>query len=129
MIRMTSIFVATALAASVALAQKPSDQPGMGGKTEQQQDMAAMHEQMMKSMQADLDSMQSTLQKMKDQLSKVSDQPAKDQLQLNISMWQSLIENMNKHMTMMKQMMGPRHGTMMRGPQPPPPKQQPSPPK
>jgi TolA-binding protein len=129
MIRVTSMFFATVLAASVALAQKPPDQSGTGGKMGQQQNMSAMHDQMMKSMQADLDSMQSTLQKMKDQLSKVSDQSTKDQLQLNINMWQSLIENMNKHLTMMKQMTGPGHGTMMRGQQPPPPKQQPSPPK
>ncbi len=129
MIRLTSIFFATALAASVALAQNPpSGQPGMGGKMGEQQKMSAMHEQMMKSMQADLDSMQANLKKMKDQLSKVSDQPTKDQLQLNITMWQSLIDNMNKHMTMMKQMMGPGHGPMMHGQQPPPAKQQPSPP-
>lgn len=66
----------------------------------------AMHEQMMKSMQADLDSMKANLQKMKDQLASVKDQSTKDQLQLNVTMWQSLIDNMDKHLQMMKSMMG-----------------------
>jgi hypothetical protein len=68
--------------------------------------MGAMHDQMMKSMQADLDSMKANLQKMKAQLASVKDQGAKDQLQLNIAMWQSLIDNMDKHLQMMKSMMG-----------------------
>jgi septal ring factor EnvC (AmiA/AmiB activator) len=122
--RLTIILFATALAASVALAQNPPARPGMGSQMGQQQNR---HEQAMKNMQADVDSMQANLKKMKEQLGKVSDQPTKDQLQLNIDMWQSLIDNMNKHLTVMKQMMGPGQGPMMRGHQPPPPKQQPSP--
>lgn len=79
---------------------KPSPPPA------RHEQMGAMHEQMMKSMQADLDSMKANLQKMKAQLASVKDQGAKDQLQLNITMWQSLIDNMDKHMQMMKSMMG-----------------------
>lgn len=120
MLRMTNIFLALALFISVASAQNAPDQPGMAGKMGQQQHMAAMHEQMMKGMQADLDSMRSNLQKMKDQLAKVSDPSTKDQLQLNISMWQTLIDNMDKHMTMMKQMMPPGHGMMMQDNHPAP---------
>ncbi|MFI5105976.1 MAG: hypothetical protein ACHP79_13710, partial [Terriglobales bacterium] len=66
--------------------------------------MGAMHEQMMKDMQADLDGMKANLQKMKDLAAKTNDPAAKDQLQLNISMWQSVIGNMEKHMHMMKAM-------------------------
>jgi hypothetical protein len=43
---------------------------------------------------------------MKDQIGKVSDRGTKDQLQLNIDMWQSLIDHMDKHMAIMKKMMG-----------------------
>ena len=119
MLRLRNILLASVLITSAGIAQTASDQTG---KTGQQQNMAAMHDQMMKSMQADLDSMRSNLQKMKDQLSKVSDQSTKDQLQLNISMWQVLIDNMDKHMTMMKGMMGSGHGMMMHGQQTPTPK-------
>jgi predicted nucleic acid-binding Zn-ribbon protein len=69
-----------------------------------------MHEQTMKDMQTDLDSMRSNLQKMKDQLGKVSDRGAKDQLQLNIDMWQSFIDHMDKHMATMRKMMDSRKG-------------------
>jgi hypothetical protein len=37
-------------------------------------------------------------------------------------MWQSLISNMDKHMSMMKQMMGSEHGMMMHREHNPPPK-------
>lgn len=119
MLRLRHVLLASVLITAAGIAQNAPDQPG---KTGQQQNMAAMHDQMMKSMQADLDSMRSNLQKMKDQLNKVSDQSTKDQLQLNIAMWQVLIDNMDKHMTMMKGMMGPGHGTMKHGQQPTPPK-------
>jgi len=122
MLRATSLFLVSIVAASVAMAQNPPDHSGMAGKMGQQQNMSAMHDQMMKSMQADLDSMRSNLQKMKDQLSKVSDPSTKDQLQLNISMWQTMIDNMEKHMTMMKGMMGPGHDMMMHGHPTPTPK-------
>lgn len=69
-------------------------------------DRMAMHEQMMKNMQADLDSMKANLQKMKDQLRAIEDPGIREQAQLNIGMWQSLIDNMDKHMQMMKSMMG-----------------------
>jgi hypothetical protein len=118
MLRLRNILLVSVLITSAGIAQTASDQTGKTG----QQNMAAMPDQMMKSMQADLDSMRSNLQKMKDQLSKVSDQSTKDQLQLNISMWQALIDNMDKHMTMMKGMMGPGHGMMMHGQQTPTPK-------
>lgn len=119
MLRLRHVLLASVLITLAGTAQNAPDQPG---KTGQQQDMAAMHDQMMKSMQADLDTMRSNLQKMKDQLNKVSDRSTKDQLQLNISMWQTLIDNMAKHMAMMKEMMGTGHGMMMHGQQPPPPK-------
>lgn len=69
-----------------------------------------MHEQMMTDMQGDLDNLRSNLQKMKDQVGKVSDRGTRDQLQLNIDMWQSLIDHMNKHMTEMKKMMSTHKG-------------------
>ena len=80
-------------------------------------DRMAMHEQMMKNMQADLDSMKANLQKMKDQLRAIEDPGIREQAQLNIAMWQSLIDNMDKHMQMMKSMMGGQgmghdHGAM-----------------
>ena len=112
MLRLTSIFLASILIVPFTVAQNPPNQSG-AGKMERQQKMSAMHEQMMKDMQTDLDSMRANLQKMKDQLSKVTDQSTKDELQVNIDMWQSLINNMDKHMSMMKQMMGPGHGMMM----------------
>jgi peptidoglycan hydrolase CwlO-like protein len=71
--------------------------------------MAAQHEQMMKGLQADVDSMKANLQKMKAQLGSVKDQSTKDQLQLNITMWQTFIDNMDKHLQMMKSMGGPGH--------------------
>jgi predicted nucleic acid-binding Zn-ribbon protein len=69
-----------------------------------------MHEQMMKDMQGDLDSMRSNLQKMKDQVGKVSDRETRNQLQLNIDMWQSFVDHMDKHMDAMKQMTSAHHG-------------------
>jgi hypothetical protein len=66
--------------------------------------MAGMHEKMMKDMQADMDGMKANLQKMKDLLAKTKDASAKEQLQLNVNMWQSVVDNMDKHMQMMKHM-------------------------
>jgi peptidoglycan hydrolase CwlO-like protein len=114
MVRPMSIFLALVLVSSVALAQSAPNQSGMSGHMAQQQKMSAMHDEMMKSMQADLDNMKNNLQKMKDQLGKVSDQGTKDELQANIDMWQSVISHMDKHMSMMKEMMGSEHGMMMR---------------
>jgi hypothetical protein len=88
MLRAISAFVVSILLAHVAIAQNPQAESGMQCMMGQQQGMSTMHEQMMKGMQADLDSMHSTLQKMKEQVSKVSDQSIRDQLQLNIDMWQ-----------------------------------------
>jgi hypothetical protein len=118
--RAISLFLVWMLVAPAAIAQNPPDQSSMPGNT-RQQNMSAMRDQMMKNMQADLDSMRSNLQKMKDQLKKVSDQSTRDQLQLNIDMWASQIDNMDKHMTMMKSMMGRGRGMMMQGQQPSPP--------
>jgi hypothetical protein len=70
---------------------------------------------MMKDMQADLDSMRSNLQEMKDQIGKVSDRGTKEQLQLNIDMWQSLIGHMDKHMAAMKKMMSAQKGAAAAG--------------
>ena len=69
----------------------------------------------MKDMQADLDSMRSNLQEMKDQIGKVSDRGTKEQLQLNIDMWQSLIGHMDKHMAAMKKMMSAHKGATSDG--------------
>jgi len=117
MLRAMSLFLAWILVAAAATAQNPPDQSSMPGNTGQQ-NMPAMRDHMMKSMQADLDTMRSNLQKMKDQLKKVSDQSTRDQLKLNIDMWTSQIDNMDKHMTMMKSMMGRGRGMMMQGQQP-----------
>lgn len=123
MVRLMNVFFALVLVGSVALAQNPPGQSGMAGRMGQQQKMSAMHEEMMKSMQADLDTMKGNLQKMKDQLGKISDRSTKDELQVNIDMWQSVINHMDKHMSMMKEMMGSGPGMMMRPNQnQPPPK-------
>ncbi len=66
-----------------------------------QQHMQAMHEQMEKA--------KATLQQMKDNLPKITDPAAKQQAQLDINMWQTLVD----HMSMMMEHMGPG---MMGGP-------------
>ena len=63
-----------------------------------------MHQQMMKNMQADLDGMKASLQQMKALLAKTKEASAREQLQLNVNMWQSVIDNMDKHMKMMSSM-------------------------
>jgi hypothetical protein len=113
---------------SLSLAQNPSQQPGTGSRKDKSQtsgmgmtgmhgmhDMSKMHEQMMNDMQADLDSVRSNLQKMKDQIGRVSDPGTKEQLQLNIDMWQSLIGHMDKHMAAMKKMMSAHKGATSDG--------------
>ena len=87
------------------MSQGQAPGPGMMGM-HHPHDMSKMHEQMMKDMQSDLDSMRSNLRKMKDQIGKVSDRGTRDQFQLNIDMWQSLVDHMDKHMAAMKNMMG-----------------------
>jgi hypothetical protein len=104
-------------------AQNAPEQPGVGSGMGQDQapgtgmmgmhhrhDMSKMHEQMMTDMQGDLDSMRSNLQKMKDQISKVSDRGTRDRLQLNIDMWPSFVDHMDRHMDAMKQTMSAHHG-------------------
>ncbi len=113
MTRISILLFSLVFLGSLSLAQNPSQQPGAGNRMDQKSqtsgmgmhEMSNMHEQMMKDMQADLDSMRSNLQEMKDQIGKVSDRGTKDQLQLNIDMWQSLIAHMDKHMAAMKKMM------------------------
>ena len=60
-------------------------------------------------MQGDLDSMRSNLQTMKEQIGKVSERGTRDQVQLNIDMWQSLLDHMDKHMDEVKKMMAVHH--------------------
>jgi hypothetical protein len=121
--RIATLLVCLAFLGALSLAQNAPEQPGTGSRMSQDQtpgtgmmgmhhkhDMSKMHEQMMKDMQADSDSMRFNLQKMKDQIGKVSDRGTRDQLQLNIDMWQSLIDHMDKHMDAMKKMMGAHKG-------------------
>jgi hypothetical protein len=102
------------LALGVALAQQgpPAGAPGPQGRKAQRaqnmQQMRDMHDQMMKDMQADLDSMRATLKQMQDQLDKVSDPATRQELQWNSELWQKTADNMEKHMEMMKHMMGPQ---------------------
>jgi hypothetical protein len=118
MTRIATLLFFLVFLGSLSLAQNPSQQPGTGNGIDQKSqtsgmgmhDMSKMHEQMMKDMQADLDSMRPNLQKMKDQIGKVSDRGTKDELQLNIDMWQSLIAHMDKHMAAMKKMMSAHSG-------------------
>lgn len=65
---------------------------------------SGMHDQMMKDMQENLDTIHATVQKMKDQLAKVADVSTRDQLRLNISLWESTVGDMEKHMHMMQSM-------------------------
>ena len=121
--RIATLLVCLAFLGVLSLAQNAPEQPGTGSAMSQDQapgtgmmgmhhrhDMSKMHEQMMKDMQGDLDSMRSNLQKMKDQIGKVSDRGTRDQLQLNIDMWQSFVDHMDKHMDAMKNMMNAHHG-------------------
>ena len=118
--RRASLLMCMVFFGALSFAQNAPEQPGMGSGMKQDHpgmmdmhhmhDMSKMHEQMMKDMQGDLDSMRSNLQKMKDQIGKVSDRGTRDQLQLNIDMWQSLVDHMDKHMDEMKKMMGVHHG-------------------
>lgn len=104
-------FFLFALLACSAVPAQTTNQKSSGEK----QNMSGMHDQMMKSMQADLDALRANLQKMKDQLSNVKDSATKDQFQLNIQMWQSVVDDMDKHMQMMQHMMGGGmmdHGSM-----------------
>lgn len=100
MIRILGLFLTLLMATSSALAQggdkPPAHHPQAG----------AMHDQMMKDMQANLDTMRATVQKMKDQLTKVTDASTRDQLQLNISLWEATVSDMDQHMKMMQSMMG-----------------------
>lgn len=118
--RIATLLVSTVFLLASSFSQNAPAQPGMGSGTGQdhppgmmgmhhRHDMAKMHEQMMNDMQGDIDSMRSNLQKMKDQIGKVSDRGTRDQLQLNIDMWQSLVDHMDKHMDAMKKMMGAHH--------------------
>ncbi len=118
--RIATLLVGMVFLVASSFSQKVPEQPGMGSGTGQdhpsgmmgmhhKHDMAKMHEKMMKDMQGDVDSMRSNLQKMKDQIGKVSDRGTRDQLQLNIDMWQSLVDHMEKHMDTMKKMMGAHH--------------------
>ena len=126
MTRIGTLFVCLIFLGSLSLAQDPSEQPGadsrMGQKSQTSgmgmhgmHNASKMHEQMMEDMQTDLESMRSNLQKMKDQIGKVSDRGTKDQLQLNIDMWQSLIDHMDKHMAGMKKMMSAQKGVQTDG--------------
>ena len=121
--RIATLLLCLAFLGALSLAQNPPEQPGTGGRMSQDQtsgtgmmgmhhthDMSKMHEQMMKDTQNDLDNMRSNLRKMKDQIGKVSDRGTRDQLQLNIDMWQSLVDHMDKHMAAMKNMMGAHKG-------------------
>lgn len=113
--RFVAFCFAALLATGIAQAQCGGGGHAMAGCDHQA--MGAQHEQMMKNMQADLDAMKANLQKMKDLLGKTKDASAKEQLQLNINMWQSVLDNMDKHLQMMKGMheqgmgmgMGPGH--------------------
>ena len=117
--RVATLLVGMVFVGGSSLSQNTAEQPPMGSGTGQDRpgtmgmhhmhDMSKMHEQMVKDMQGDLDSMRSNLQKMKDQIGKVSDVRTRDQLQLNIDMWQSLVDHMEKHMDTMKKMMGAHH--------------------
>ena len=123
MARIATLLFCLVFVGSLSLAQNPPEQPGIGSPMSQDQapgkgmmgmhhmhDMSTMHEQMTKDMQTDLESMRSNLQKMKDRIGKVSDRGTRDQLQLNIGMWQSLIDHMDKHMAAMKKMMSAPKG-------------------
>lgn len=118
MTRLATLLVCLVFLGSLGLAQDPSTQtvpdssmgqksqaPGTAMGMHHMHDMSGMHGQMMKDMQADVDTLRSNLQKMKDQVGKVADRGTRDQLQLNIDMWQSLIDHMDNHVSQMKKMM------------------------
>lgn len=136
---MKKVIVVLVVSCLLASAQKPPAQGSAGQNKDQQmsrmqgtEQMQAMHEQMMKDMQGDIDSMKATLSQMKGQLAKISDSSVRQQLQWNVDLWQKMMDNMEKHMTMMKSMMEShqdmmmRHRGMMKGgstrQNPPPPK-------
>ncbi len=72
------------------------------------------------AMHASLDHMQTTLQRMKTGLAGIKDQATRDEMQLNIDLWQSLLDDMSEHMTTMEGMhhdmgMGGKHHGDMHG--------------
>lgn len=117
--KVTKAFVFATLTCMLITAPTARAQDEMGQAKGQQMSkqnmdkMRAMHEEMMKGMQADLDSMKATLEQMKGQLGKVSDAAVHEQLQWNVDLWQKMLDNMDKHMTMIKQMMESHKGMMM----------------
>lgn len=68
------------------------------------------HDHAMEQMHANLDAMQTTLQRMKAGLAGIKDQATRDQMQLNINLWQSMLDNMSEHLKMME---GMHHGDGM----------------
>jgi len=118
--RIVEVAVLMVLSCMLALAQNT---PAQGGMTQDKgqpmsgmqgmEKMRTMHEQMMKDMQTDLDAMKATLGQMKGQLSKVSDSSVHQQLQWNVDLWQKMLDNMDKHMAIMKQMMESHQDMMM----------------
>lgn len=120
--KMIQIAVLVVLSCASILAQRPTAPGGKGQpKMQNMEKMRVMHEEMMKDMQADIDSMKSTVTQMKAQLPKISDASVHQQLQWNVDLWQKMLDDMDKHMSMMKQMMEShgdmmmRHDTMMKG--------------
>ncbi len=90
------------------------DQGSQNPQMQNMGQMRAMHEEMMKNMRADVDSMKATLQQMQNQLGTVSDTSVHQQLQWNVDLWQKLLNNLDKHLAMMNQMMNSHPGMMMR---------------
>jgi hypothetical protein len=85
--------------------------------------MMAMH-QHMQSMQDQTAQMRATLEKMKANLAKISDPALKQQAQLNVDLWEAMVQ----HMEGMSKMMQAHHGMGMTGgmkAHPPMPKEQP----
>ena len=126
--RILKLMMLTVLFSGLACAQQSGameqgsqqGQMPMGGMHGQNmQNMQQQHMQMMKGMQADVDTMRATLQKMKDQLAKVKDPQVKQTLQLNTSLWETLVSNLEKHISMLNSMMEMRQsgqGMMMGNP-------------
>jgi len=89
--------------ASGAQATKPRSAMTPEQRAARRKQMQEQMQQHLQAMKEQVDKAQATLQQMKDNLPKITDPAAQQQAQLDIQMWQTLVD----HMAMMMEHMGP----------------------
>lgn len=116
----TLCFALMTLAACVwaqAPTQAPAPQPPPPVHHGMHHDRAAMHQKHMQEMKDQVAKMRATLDQMKANLSKVKDPAVKQQSQLDIDLWEGMVQHMEGMASMMSQhegmgMMGGTHHDM-----------------